>query len=43
METLSTSSSTRVQVRAPLIGTVTSLESLQEHLQWAIEKHRPKH
>jgi ferritin-like protein len=37
METLSTSSLTSVQVRAPLVGTVTSLESLREHLQWAIE------
>jgi ferritin-like protein len=37
METLSTSSLTSVQVRAPLVGTVTSLESPREHLQWAIE------
>src|SRR5258705_12178811 len=36
-ETPSTSSSTGVQVRAPFVGTVTSLKSLREHLQWAIE------
>jgi len=30
-------SPTKVQMPAPLMGTITSLESLQEHLQWAIE------
>jgi hypothetical protein len=35
METSSTSAS--VPARAPLAGTITSLESLRRHLQWAIE------
>jgi hypothetical protein len=30
-------SPTKVQMPAPLIGTITSLESLRKHLQWAIE------
>jgi hypothetical protein len=33
-------SPTKVQMPAPLMGTITSLESLQEHLQWAIELER---
>jgi rubrerythrin len=35
MET--STSPTKVQMPALLMGTITSLESLQEHLQWAIE------
>src|ERR1700704_3596025 len=35
MET--TASPTTVQRPRPLLGTITSLESLREHLQWAIE------
>jgi hypothetical protein len=37
METASTASPAKVQVPAPLAGTITSLESLREHLQWATE------
>ena len=33
-------SPTKVQMPAPLVGTITSLEGLREHLQWAIKlKH----
>jgi hypothetical protein len=32
-----TASPTKVQMPAPLVGTITSLESLGEHLQWTIE------
>ena len=37
METLSISSSTSAKGQAPSVRTITSLESLREHLQWAIE------
>jgi hypothetical protein len=37
MEMASTVSPAKVQVSVPLVGTITSLESLREHLQGAIE------
>lgn len=37
MDAVSTASPGKVPIRAPLVGTITSLESLREHLQWAIE------
>jgi hypothetical protein len=37
MEMAANPSPAKVQVRAPLVGTITSLENLREHLQWAIE------
>jgi len=36
MEAVSTASTTKMQMRAHVAGTITSLESLREHLQWAI-------
>jgi hypothetical protein len=37
METESAGSHAAVRMGAPLVGTISSLESLREHLQWAIE------
>jgi len=37
METQTAISQTGVRVRTPLVGTITSLENLRGHLQWAIE------
>ena len=37
MGTESAISQAGVRMAAPLVGTITSLESLREHLQWAIE------
>jgi len=37
METESGTSQAGARIAAPMFGTITSLESLREHLQWAIE------
>ena len=37
METESATSQAGVRIAAPMVGTITSLESLRQHLQWAIE------
>jgi len=37
METESETSQVGVRMRTPLVGTITSLDSLRQHLQWALE------
>jgi hypothetical protein len=37
VESESATSQAGVRIAAPMFGTITSLESLREHLQWAIE------